>query len=63
MRTRVLVEVVCTREVEIVIEHEVDEDPCDLTPDEELEAVSAANFLSRPDWIVSSVRPLREEEE
>lgn len=54
MKTRVLVELVATKEVEIVIEHEAGDDPTDLNWEEENAARDKAAYF-QDDWTINSV--------
>lgn len=53
MKTKVRVELTAIKEVEIVVEHEPDEDPTDLTKEDERLAKEVARFF--PDWVINRV--------
>jgi len=55
MKTRVRVELTAIREVEIVVEHDEDSDPTDLTRKEEQEAMAEAARSQASDWVVTQV--------
>jgi len=57
MKTKVLVELMARKEVEIVVEHEPDEDPTDLTKEDEGFAKDIVAFGST-DWVVNRVDEL-----
>ena len=58
MKTRVLVELTARKEVEIVVEHEPDEDPTDLTKEDEQLAKEKAEHDYSDGWVVNSVDEL-----
>jgi hypothetical protein len=53
MKTRVRVRLVCEEEVEIDVEHEPDDDPCDLTEEDKKRAFREASSFA--DWDVDDV--------
>lgn len=55
MRTIVEVELVQTKTVKIVVEHEADEDPTDLTEQDRDNALAAAAIQGEPELFVTTV--------